>query len=98
MKGKNKHNTLQSFKKKFKSRAQQKERLSEKISNALMNNPESDIHIFATDSEHQLREKADIHRARLNRYGRSKINGQTIFLESDGNIYSLSDKGKKQYH
>ena len=54
------------------------EKYSDNYSDILMSDPEKDIRIGIWNNEHELREKADIHRARLNKYGRSKINGELI--------------------
>ncbi len=70
---------------------------AESTSNSLMANPENNIKIGPWDSEKELREKADIHRARLNRFGKSKINGEMLFLSAKGSVYRFSNEGKKIY-
>ena len=47
----------------------------------MMLDPEKNINIGDWDREDLMREKVDIHRARLNKFGRSKMNGQMIFKE-----------------
>ncbi len=90
-------NTLQRFKKRFKNRNPIKDRLIGGFSDALMTDPEKNIKIGTWDDEFVLREKADIHRARLNRYGRSKINGEMIFMGSKGGVYKKTEAGNKKY-
>ncbi len=86
-----------SFLKSFKDRNWLKARFANQLSNSLMIDPERDIVMAAWEDEVQLREKADIHRARLNRFGRSKINGEMIFLESTGCVYKRDAGGDKYY-
>ena len=74
-----------------------RKRLSEEFSNSLMLDPESNITIGSWYSEIELREKADIHRARLSKYGRSKMNGEMLFLGPKGGIYKYNSEGKKKY-
>ena len=62
-----------------------------------MANPESNIQIGNWDREVELREKADIHRTRLSKYGHSKLNGEKFFLEKDGQVYKFTSEGKKKY-
>ena len=62
-----------------------------------MLDPERNIHIAIDESESALREKADIHRARLNRFGRSKMNDVMLFLGPNGTVYTYSSNGKKIY-
>jgi len=62
-----------------------------------MADPENDIRIAAWENESELREKADVHRARLNRYGRSKINGEMLFMGPKGGVYKYTASGGKLY-
>ena len=85
------------FRKKFKNRNHQRERSLRSIYNKLMQDPENNIVIRAWESEEVLREKADIHRARLNKFGKSKMNNEMIFLGPKGGIYKVTSKGNKIY-
>ena len=90
-----------SFLKQFKKRWNKSNRLNknakEGISNYLMSDPEKDIKITSVDSESELREKADIHRARLKKYGKSKMNGLLLYLGPKGGVYKYSQTGRKVY-
>ena len=55
------------------------------------------ISLNDSDKESELREKADIHRTRLKKYGQSRINNELIFLGPKGGIYKLTEDGKKKY-
>ncbi len=92
-----KPSSIERFKKKFKARRRINEKYLEGYSNSLMLDPEKNIQIGIWDTEESLREKADIHRARLNKYGRSKMNGTILFLGTKGGVYKLTPKGNKKY-
>ncbi len=85
------------FRKKFKGDRRQREKLVEKVADILMTDPNSNIQMSIWDQEDELREKADIHRARLNKYGHSKLNGEEFFLEKNDKVYKYTEKGEKKY-
>tara|TARA_Y100001968_G_C19392918_1_gene736605 strand:- start:183 stop:551 length:369 start_codon:yes stop_codon:yes gene_type:complete len=85
------------FKSRFKNRDRLRAKLSEDFSNSLMLDPEYNITISSWYTESELREKADIHRARLSKYGRSKMNGEMLFLGPKGGVYKYNSDGKKKY-
>ena len=74
-----------------------RERISEEFSNSLLLDPNKNIPIGTWYSENELREKADIHRARLSKFGKSKINGEMLFIGPKGGIYKITEDGKKKY-
>tara|TARA_Y100001968_G_scaffold109317_1_gene98872 strand:- start:601 stop:876 length:276 start_codon:yes stop_codon:yes gene_type:complete len=88
---------LNRFKLRFKNKNRLREKLSESFSNTLMLDPDSNITIHSWHSELELREKADIHKARLSKYGRSKMNGEMLFLGPKGGVYKYTSEGKKKY-
>ncbi|WP_320664753.1 hypothetical protein [Prochlorococcus sp. MIT 1223] len=85
------------FLKRFKNKGNLREKLSERFSYSLMGDPDSDIKIGSWYSEIELREKADIHRARLSKYGRSKMNGEMLYVGPKGGVYKYNSDGKKKY-
>tara|TARA_B100000700_G_C14913619_1_gene793523 strand:- start:412 stop:771 length:360 start_codon:yes stop_codon:yes gene_type:complete len=93
---KTKQTLIQRFRKKFKG-YRQREKARSMICNDLMKDPEKNITIGEWDSEKELREKADVHRARLNKYGKSKMNNEMLYLGPKGGIYRLSSNGNKTY-
>tara|TARA_Y100001968_G_C19028464_1_gene558675 strand:- start:2 stop:364 length:363 start_codon:yes stop_codon:yes gene_type:complete len=93
----NKKFLIERFKQKFKNRNTRRQRITEEFNNSLLLDPESNITIGSWYSEHELREKADIHRSRLSKFGKSKINGEMLFVGPKGGIYKLTDDGKKKY-
>ena len=93
----NKSSLINRFRKKFKSKDHIKHKLIIELSYSLMADPEKDIKISTWNTESERWEKADIHRARLNKYGRSKMNGEMFFMGSKGEVYKYSDKQGKVY-
>ena len=68
----NKKGLLERFKEKFKNKNVKIDRISQEFINSLLLDPERNISIGNWYSENELREKADIHRARLSKFGKSK--------------------------
>ncbi len=72
-------------------------RANESYSNFLMLNPDHDIKMESWNNEHELREKADIHRARLNKFGSSRLNGEMLYMDKSGLIYKISSTNTRMY-
>ena len=87
---------MERFTQRFKNINVRRKRISEEFSNSLLLAPTKNITLGTWYSENELREKADIHRARLSKFGKSKINGEMLFVGPKGGIYKISD-GKKKY-
>ena len=62
-----------------------------------MADPNRNIKISIWDKENLLREKADIHRARLSKYGSSKLNEEMFFIEGEDKVYKYTADGEKDY-
>ena len=92
-----KTNLVTRFRKRFKSDSRHREKLVEKVADTLMTDPNINIQLGAWDREDELREKADIHRTRLSKYGYSKLNGEKFFMERDGRVYTSNTDGNKKY-
>ena len=88
-------NTLTRFKKKINTGFSFRKRQLNQFSNYLLNNPEENISINTWFSESELREKADIHRTRLHKFGKSKMNGEIIFLSEEGEVFKYGENGQK---
>ena len=93
----NRRTLIERFKQRFKNINVRRKRISEEFSNSLLLDPHKNIPLGSWYSEDELREKADIHRARLSKFGKSKINGEMLFVGPKGGIYKISDDGKKKY-
>ena len=93
----NKKGLIERFKKRFKHINVRRKRISEEFTNSLLLDPYKNIPLGTWYSEDELREKADIHRSRLSKFGKSKINGEMLFVGPKGGIYKISADGKKKY-
>jgi len=59
-------------------------------------NPNINIYIGIYDNEDIINRKSNIHRARLSKFKKSKLNGEMIFKDDEQRIYKLNN-GKKVY-
>tara|TARA_B100000945_G_scaffold247416_1_gene203847 strand:- start:1250 stop:1612 length:363 start_codon:yes stop_codon:yes gene_type:complete len=57
--------------------------------------PNININIGIYDKEDQIRLKSNIHRARLAKFKKSKLNGEYIYSDSSGELYKLINGEKK---
>tara|TARA_Y100001968_G_C19351136_1_gene714696 strand:- start:924 stop:1280 length:357 start_codon:yes stop_codon:yes gene_type:complete len=85
------------FKKKLIRNKNINTKFTEDFSNRLMSDPGLNIKIEHWEEESELREKADIHRARLSKFGQSKMNGEIIYLGPKGGVYKYTNNGSKKY-
>ena len=58
--------------------------------------PNIDIYIGVYDNEENINRKSNIHRARLSKFKKSKLNGEMIFKDDEQRIYKFNN-GKKVY-
>ena len=93
----NRKTLMERFKKRFNNITVRRRRISEEFTNSLLLDPYKNIPLGTWYSENELREKADIHRSRLSKFGKSKINGEMLFLGPKGGIYKITSDGKKKY-
>ena len=89
--------SIRVFKEKLKHKNRFREKVKTTLSDALMADPKKNIKISAWDQEYILREKADIHRVRLTKYGQSKLNGEMFFKEAGDKVYKYTSDGEKKY-
>ena len=59
-------------------------------------NPNINIYIGSYDNEENINRKSNIHRARLSKFKKSKLNGEIIFQDDNQRIYKFNN-GKKVY-
>tara|TARA_B100000700_G_scaffold28311_1_gene27006 strand:+ start:811 stop:1173 length:363 start_codon:yes stop_codon:yes gene_type:complete len=93
----NRSSLMERFKQRFNNINVRRKRISEEFTNSLLLDPYKNIPLGTWYSENELREKADIHRSRLSKFGKSKINGEMLFVGPKGGIYKIGDDGKKKY-
>ena len=87
---------LDRFKNKHKSTQTNIERIFLREEEKTFSNPNINIYIGIYDNEDNINRKSNIHRARLSKFKRSKLNGEMIFQDEEQRIYKINN-GKKVY-
>ena len=93
---KNKNNNLLKFKKKLLSKESNIEKIFSRDYEKTSSDPNININIGLYENEDNINRKSNIHRARLSKFKKSKLNGETIFIDPDQKIYKYIN-GKKKY-
>ena len=93
---KNKNNKLSKFKKKLLSKESNIEKIFSRDDEKTFSDPNININIGLYENEDNINRKSNIHRARLSKFKRSKLNGETIFIDPDQKIYKYIN-GEKKY-
>ena len=93
---KNKNNKLFKFKKKFLSKESSIQKIFSRDDERTSLDPNININIGLYDDEEIINRKSNIHRARLAKFKRSKLNGEIIFVDQDQKIFKYIN-GKKIY-
>ena len=87
---------LDKFKNKFQSTQINIERIFLREEEKTFSNPNINIYIGNYDNEDIINRKSNIHRARLSKFKKSKLNGEMIFQDNEKRIYKLNN-GNKVY-
>ena len=99
-KGINNKNSKNKTIKKFKNNLLSKESNIKKIflrdEERTSSNPNIDIRIGNYESENNINRKSNIHRARLSKFKKSKLNGEMIFKDDNQRVYKIYN-GNKVY-
>ena len=93
---KTKNLKLNKFKNKLQSTQTNIERIFLREEEKTFSNPNIDIYIGSYDNEENINRKSNIHRARLSKFKKSKLNGEMIFQDDEQRIYKFNN-GKKVY-
>jgi len=93
---KTKNLKLDKFKNKHQSTQTNIERIFLREEEKTFSNPNINIYIGIHDNEENTNRKSNIHRARLSKFRKSKLNGEMIFQDDEKRIYKFND-GKKVY-
>ena len=93
---KTKNRKLEKFKNKLQSKQSNIERIFLREEERISSNPNINIDIRISENEDTISRKSNIHRARLSKFKKSKLNGEMIFQEDNKRIYKFND-GKKVY-
>jgi hypothetical protein len=87
---------LDKFKNKLQSTQTNIERIFLREEEKTFSNPNINIFIGINDNEENINRKSNIHRARLSKFKKSRLNGEMIFQDDEKRIYKLNN-GKKVY-
>ena len=93
---KTKNLKLDKFKNKHQSTQTNIERIFIREEEKTFSNPNINIYIGSYDNEENINRKSNIHRARLSKFKKSKLNGEMIFQDDEQRIYKFNN-GKKVY-
>ena len=93
---KQKNIKLNKFKNRMQSTQSNIERIFLREEEKTFSNPDINIIIGIDDDENSISRKSNIHRARLSKFKKSKLNGEIIFQDEEQRIYKF-DSGKKVY-
>ena len=93
---KTKNLKLNKFKNKLQSTQTNIERIFLREEEKTFSNPNINIYIGSYDNEDNINRKSNIHRARLSKFKRSKLNGEMIFQDEENRIFKINN-GKKVY-
>ena len=93
---KTKNLKIDKFKNKLQSTQTNIDRIFLREEEKTFSNPNINIHIGVYDNEDNINRKSNIHRARLSKFKKSKLNGEMIFQDDEQRIYKFKD-GKKVY-
>jgi len=87
---------LDKFKNKMQSTQTNIDKIFLREEEKTFSNPNVNIYIGIYDNEENINRKSNIHRARLSKFKKSKLNGQMIFQDDEQRIYKFNN-GKKVY-
>ena len=93
---KNKNKNLTKFKKKLLSKESNIEKIFSRNDEKTSSDPNININIGLYENEDNINRKSNIHRARLSKFRKSKLNGEMIFIDQYQKIFKYY-KGKKIY-
>tara|TARA_Y100001978_G_scaffold165397_1_gene152772 strand:- start:84 stop:440 length:357 start_codon:yes stop_codon:yes gene_type:complete len=86
---------IKNFKKKFTNTESKIEKIFLRNNERLIKDPNIDLIIGLYEKESDLTLKTNIHRARLAKFKKSKLNGEFIYQDLKGNVYKIINKNKK---
>ena len=90
-----KNNNLFKFKNKFLSKESNIEKIFSRDDEKTSSDPNININIGLYDNEDNIKRKSNIHRARLSKFKKSKLNGEIIFIDQDQKIFKYINGNKK---
>ena len=91
-----KNKNLTKFKKKLLSKESNIEKIFSRNDEKTSSDPNININIGLYENEDNINRKSNIHRARLSKFRKSKLNGEMIFIDQYQKIFKYY-KGEKIY-
>ena len=91
-----KNQNLSKFKNKLLSKESNIEKIFFRDDEKTASDPNININIGIYDNEEIINRKSNIHRARLSKFKKSKLNGEIIFIDQDQKIFKYIN-GEKKY-
>ena len=88
-------NKIKNFKKKFIKKEAKIEKIFLRNNERIIKDPNIDLIIGLYEKESDLKLKTNIHRARLAKFNKSKLNGEFIYKDLEGNIYKIINQNKE---
>ena len=90
-----KNKKLKSFKKSFTSKESKIEKIFTRNNERIINDPNINIVISIYDREEEANLKTNLHRARLSKFYKSKLNGEYIYKDKNENFYKIINERKE---
>ena len=87
-------NKIKKFKNKFTNKEAKIEKIFLRNNERIIKDPSIDLKIGLQENESDLIQKTNLHRARLAKFNKSKLNGEFIYRDLNGNIYKIINKNK----
>ena len=88
-------NKIRNFKNKFTNREAKIEKIFLRNNERLIKDPNIDLIIGLYEKETDLTLKTNIHRARLAKFKKSKLNGEFIYQDLKGDLYKIINRNKE---
>jgi len=85
---------LYKFKNKLQSTQTNIDRIFLREEEKTFSNPNINIYIGIYDNEDNINRKSNIHRARLSKFKKSKLNGEMIYQDEEKRIYKFKNSKK----
>ena len=88
---KSKNLKLDKFKNKLQSTQRNIDRIFLREEEKTFSNPNINIYIGIYDNDDNINRKSNMHRARLSKFKKSKLNGEMIFQDEEQRIYKFNN-------
>ena len=86
---------IKNFKNKFTNTEAKIEKIFLRNNERIIKDPNIDLIISLSEKDSEITLKTNIHRARLAKFKKSKLNGEFIYQDLKGNIYKIINNNKE---